>query len=231
MCEENTVPRAFALLYFQVCSSSSPSESIGHPINNNSFEMSITFLHLVRQSAWLKSHFIMSSVTGPPSRPSANAATGSPHPPSSFQCRLSFHCCCCCYCFPRASVISVSCSKLNFASGGGSSGGVTPIRCCCCLLPGSCFEHPTPSTLEADSTASVIDLTCPLTTFTELSAAPLDCGSPSADVSCTTSPVQANFTMAFLTDATPAHEFGSVKDPLPSKTTMLPLSITPDTAS
>ena len=29
---------------------------------------------------------------------------------------------------------------------------------------------------------------------TELSAAPLDCGSPSADVSCTTSPVQANFT-------------------------------------
>ena len=37
--------------------------------------------------------------------------------------------------------------------------------------------------------------------------------------------------MAFLTDATLAHEFGSMKDPLPSKTTMLPLSITPDTAS
>ena len=38
--------------------------------------------------------------------------------------------------------------------------------------------------------------------------------------------------IAFLTDATPAHEFGSMKDPLPSsKTTMLPLSITPDTAS
>ena len=33
-----------------------------------------------------------------------------------------------------------------------------------------------------------------LTTFAELSAAPLDCGSPSADVSCTISPVQANFT-------------------------------------
>ena len=50
------------------------------------------------------------------------------------------------------------------------------------------------STPEADSTASLIDLTCPLTTFTELSAAPLDCGSRAADVSCTTSPVQANFT-------------------------------------
>ena len=48
------------------------------------------------------------------------------------------------------------------------------------------------SALEADSTASLIDLTCPLTTFTELSAAPLDCGS--ADVSCTTSPLQANVT-------------------------------------
>ena len=47
---------------------------------------------------------------------------------------------------------------------------------------------------EADSTASLIDLTRPLTTFTELSAAPLDCGSPSADVACTTSPVQASFT-------------------------------------
>ena len=32
------------------------------------------------------------------------------------------------------------------------------------------------STPEADSTASLIDLTCPLTTFTELSAAPLNCG-------------------------------------------------------
>ena len=37
--------------------------------------------------------------------------------------------------------------------------------------------------------------------------------------------------MAFLTEATPTHELGSMKDPLPSKTTMLPLSITPDTAS
>ena len=36
--------------------------------------------------------------------------------------------------------------------------------------------------------------------------------------------------MAFLTDVTPAHEFGNMEDPLPSKTTMLPLSITPDTA-
>ena len=45
------------------------------------------------------------------------------------------------------------------------------------------------------ATASLIDLTCPLMTFTELSAAPLDCGSPSAGVSCTTSPVQANCTV------------------------------------
>ena len=36
---------------------------------------------------------------------------------------------------------------------------------------------------------------------------------------------------AFLTEARPAHGFGSMKDPLPSKTTVLPLSITPDTAS
>ena len=34
------------------------------------------------------------------------------------------------------------------------------------------------STPETDSTASMIDLTCPLTSFAELSAAPLDCGSP-----------------------------------------------------
>ena len=47
------------------------------------------------------------------------------------------------------------------------------------------------STPEADSTDSLIDLTCSLTTFTELSVAPLDYGSPLADVSCTTSPVQA----------------------------------------
>ena len=38
--------------------------------------------------------------------------------------------------------------------------------------------------------------------------------------------------MACLTEATPAHEFGSMMDPLPSKKkTMLPVSITPDTAS
>ena len=40
-----------------------------------------------------------------------------------------------------------------------------------------------------------------------------------------------NPVMAFLTEATPAHELGNMKDPLPAKTTMLPLSITPDTAS
>ena len=36
------------------------------------------------------------------------------------------------------------------------------------------------STPETDSTATLIDLAFPLMTFTELSAAPLDCGSPSA---------------------------------------------------
>ena len=40
----------------------------------------------------------------------------------------------------------------------------------------------------------LINLTCPWTTLTELSAAPLDRGSLSADVSCTTSPGHANFT-------------------------------------
>ena len=54
---------------------------------------------------------------------------------------------------------------------------------------------------EADPTASLIDLTCASTAFTELSAAPLDCGSPSADVSCTTSPVQGSFT-ALSSDGT-----------------------------
>ena len=37
--------------------------------------------------------------------------------------------------------------------------------------------------------------------------------------------------MAILTEETPAHEFGNMKDLFPSKTTILPLSITPDTAS
>ena len=50
------------------------------------------------------------------------------------------------------------------------------------------------STPEADSTASLIHLTCHLTTFLELSAAPLDRWPPSAVVSCTTSSVKANFT-------------------------------------
>ena len=48
------------------------------------------------------------------------------------------------------------------------------------------------SSPQVDSTANLTDLTCPLTTVTEISAAPLDCGSPSADVSCTTSPLQAH---------------------------------------
>ena len=35
-------------------------ESIGDPINNNSFEFSTKFLHLFRQSALSKSHFVKS---------------------------------------------------------------------------------------------------------------------------------------------------------------------------
>ena len=42
---------------------------------------------------------------------------------------------------------------------------------------------------------------------------------------------QRSYGWSMLTDATLAHEIGSMKDSLPSKTTMLPLSITPDTAS
>ena len=97
----------------RVCISSSPSEPISDPISNNVFELSINFLHLVRQSALLKSHFVKSSVTGPPSRSSATATSfplpsrnvhreSYTHPPIPFQCRLSFHCCCCyCSCCPQ----------------------------------------------------------------------------------------------------------------------------------
>ena len=53
---------------------------------------------------------------------------------------------------------------------------------------------PDTSTPETDSTANLIDLTCSLTTFSELSEATLNSGLPSADVSYTTSPVQTNFT-------------------------------------
>ena len=112
----------------RVCSSSSPSEAIGDPISNNGFEFSINFLHLFRQLALLKSHFAKSSVTSPPSRPSATA-TGFPvapfrsdtfefpqtivHtcPPSPFQRRLSFHCCCC-YCCPQLeALLDVPCAS------------------------------------------------------------------------------------------------------------------------
>ena len=48
-------------------------ESIGDPFNNNGFEFSTSFLHLFRQSALLKSHFVKSSDVGPLSRPSATA--------------------------------------------------------------------------------------------------------------------------------------------------------------
>ena len=69
---------------------------------------------------------------------------------------------------------------------------------------GACWWH-TPQAKSKDLASAgtthtrsrlnhLINLTCPWTTLTELSAAPLDCGSLSADVSCTTSPGHANFT-------------------------------------
>ena len=112
VCEEDTVPRnclshdhKSRCRIVRVCSSSSSSESISDPINNNGFEFSVNVLHLVRQSAFLKSHFVKSSVTGPPSRSSFFFSCNRcripvilsefPHnPPMSFQCRLNFHCCC-----------------------------------------------------------------------------------------------------------------------------------------
>ena len=50
------------------------------PISSSGFELSINFLHLVRKSALLKSHFVKSSVVGPSSRPSSTA-TGFPATP------------------------------------------------------------------------------------------------------------------------------------------------------
>ena len=50
------------------------------------------------------------------------------------------------------------------------------------------------SPAEANATATLIHLTFPLITYTEIAAAPLDFGSPSADISCTASPGHANFT-------------------------------------
>ena len=57
-----------------VCSLSPPPESIGDPISNSGFEISINYVHLLRQSALLKSHCVKSSVTGPPSRPYATCS-------------------------------------------------------------------------------------------------------------------------------------------------------------
>ena len=56
-----------------------------------------------RQSALMKSHFVKSRVIGPIDRLPRNCHRGSyTHPPSPFECRLSFHCCCChCYCCPQ----------------------------------------------------------------------------------------------------------------------------------
>ena len=72
---------------------SAPTASISLPIS----------LHLIRQSALLKSHFFIKSCRA------TFTSTFLPresytHPPSPFQCRLSFpfycYCCYCCYCCP-----------------------------------------------------------------------------------------------------------------------------------
>ena len=82
-------------------------ESIGDPINNNGFEFSTNFLHLFRQSALLKSHFVRSRVIGHlhinllPQNYHGESYT---NPPSPFQGRLSFHCCCCYRC-PQLDVL------------------------------------------------------------------------------------------------------------------------------
>ena len=98
---------------------SPPPRSIGDPINIKDFEFSTNFLHLFRQSALLKSHFVKSRVIKPHShQPFANTASRfsvtllglMPRncqkelctlPPSPFWCRLSIHCCCSSYCCPQ----------------------------------------------------------------------------------------------------------------------------------
>ena len=127
---------------------SPPPESIGDPKSNSGFEFSFFFLHLVRQSSLLKSHFVKSRVIGPPShRLSASELSRrivhTSTKPFSVSVELSllllllllllsaardtsgcslrlFDSPCC---STVASVISVSCSKPRFASGGSSGGG------------------------------------------------------------------------------------------------------------
>ena len=115
----------------RVCSSSSPSESIGDPISNSGSEFSINFLHLVRESALLKSHLVKSSVmlsvhlhallhplqvslqphlVQLPRNLHRESYT---HPPSPFQCRLSFHCCCCYYCPQLEALLDAPCASLT----------------------------------------------------------------------------------------------------------------------
>ena len=81
-------------------------ESIGDPINNNGSSSLTICCILFRQSVLLKSHFVKSRVIGHlhigllPRNCHGESYT---HPPSPFQCRLSFHCYCCCC--PRPEVL------------------------------------------------------------------------------------------------------------------------------
>ena len=123
-------------------------ESIGDPISNNFFEFCTNYLHLIRQSALLKSHFGKSRVTGPPShRLSASEISQrivhTSTKPILVSVELSLlllllsASCCTSGCSLRlfgspccstvSSVISVSCSKLRFASGGGAGGNAGPL--------------------------------------------------------------------------------------------------------
>ena len=101
----------------RTCSLSPRPESIGDPISNSGLEFSANFLHLFRQSALSKSHFVTSSGFGPPrQRLSASECSEilSTCPPTPPQCQLSFHCCCyCCYCCPwLEALLDAPCTSL-----------------------------------------------------------------------------------------------------------------------
>ena len=81
----------------RACSLSPPPKSNGDPISRSGFEFSTNVLHLVQQSAFLKSHIVKCSVSSPPRR--QPSVSGFPektctHPKVPFWCRVTSHCCC-----------------------------------------------------------------------------------------------------------------------------------------
>ena len=79
------------------------SRLVIHPIGRSGSEFSTNVLHLVRQSALLRSLVVKSRVTGPRRRatlcPRDFQGESCKHPLIPFRCRLSSHCCCC-HCCP-----------------------------------------------------------------------------------------------------------------------------------